>query len=581
MPLYNDVVPKYYGIFREKVLAGLIPVNKYICMQMELIDQKIENPGIYYDPEPVEAWIRFCESEMVKTDGTSVEVLESFKLWAEDLLCWFYFVEREVYVPDEIGGHYELKRTKYRLTKEQYLIVGRGAAKSVYLSYMQSYGLICDITTTNGVVVAPTMRLADETMTLIKTAITVSQGPLFKFLTAGSIQNTTGNKANRPKLWPTSKNGIVNFLTNSNIEVRPMRIDKLQGLRCKYATLDEWLSGDTKENPIEAISQGGSKIKDSFIIASSSEGTVRNGVGDTIKMESLLPVLSGEVTNPHLSIWWYALDDISEVANPAMWIKANPNIGITVSYESYQMDVEKAERIPSVRNDILAKRFGLPMEGYVYFFRYEDIQPHDRRVFWGLPCSMGADMSRGDDFCAFDFLFPLPDGTFGLKTRCYITTTTLSKIPGGLYSKYQSFMDEGSLIVMEGTVLNMLDVYDDLNQYILESDYDVRTFGFDPYNAKAFVERWTLEFGDFGVDKVIQGARTESVPLGEIKTLTEERMLIFDQQIVTFSLGNAITIEDTNGNRKLAKERHDKKIDVVAALVDAYVAFKQHPEMFE
>ena len=581
MALSNTAVPKYYGQFRDAVIRGEIPVCREISMEMNRIDELIDDPHYYYDDSAVEGWIAYCENELTLTDGSDLHLLDSFKIWGEQALGWYEFVERSVYVPykDGHGGRYVLKRIKKRLINKQYLIVGRGAAKSLYGSCMQSYFQNVDTSTTYQITTAPTMKQADEVMSPIRTAITRSRGPLFQFLTDGSLQNTTGSKANRVKLAST-KGGIVNFLTNSVIEIRPMTIDKLQGLRCKVATVDEWLSGDVREDVVGCIEQGASKVDDYLIIATSSEGTVRNGSGDTVKME-LMDILKGEYKNPHVSIWWYKLDSVDEIANPEMWIKANPNIGKTVTYETYQLDVERAEKAPAARNDILAKRFGLPMEGYTYFFTYEETLPHRPRSFWQMPCSLGADLSRGDDFCSFTFLFPLPGGIFGVKTRNYITSTTLMKLPMAMRVKYEEFMKEGSLIVMEGTVLDMMQVYEDLDNYISISDYDVRTFGFDPYNAKEFVERWESENGPFGIEKVIQGAKTESVPLGELKKLAEERMLLFDEELMTFAMGNCITLEDTNGNRKLLKRRYDQKIDAVAAMMDAYVAYKSNRDAFE
>lgn len=581
MSLSNTAVPIYYGQFRDAVIRGEIPVNREISMEMNRIDDLIANPGVYYDDEAVEGWIAYCENEMTLTDGSDLNLLDSFKLWGEQVFGWYYFVERSVYEPnkDGGGGHYVTKTVKKRLTNKQYLIVGRGAAKSIYDSCIQSYFENVDTSTTHQITTAPTMKQADEVMSPIRTAITRSRGPLFKFLTDGSLQNTTGNKANRMKLASTKK-GIENFLTGSLIEIRPMSINKLQGLRSKIATVDEWLSGDIREDVIGAIEQGASKVDDYLIIATSSEGTVRNGSGDTIKME-LMDILKGDYINPHVSIWWYKLDNIDEVGNPDMWIKANPNIGKTVSYETYQLDVERAEKAPAARNDILAKRFGLPMEGYTYYFAYEETLPHKKRDFWQMPCAMGADLSQGDDFCAFTFLFPLPRGAFGVKTRAYISELTLMKLPAAMRIKYDQFIDEGSLIVMDGTVLDMFQVYDDLDAHIIESGYDVRCFGFDPYNAKDFVGRWQSENGPFGIEKVIQGAKTESVPLGELKKLSEERMLLFDEELMTFCMGNCITLEDTNGNRKLYKKRHEHKIDCVAAMMDAYVAYKLNRDAFE
>lgn len=581
MALSNTAVPIYYGQFRDAVIRGEIPVNREISMEMNRIDDLIANPGVYYDDEAVEGWIAYCENELTLTDGSDLNLLDSFKLWGEQVFGWYYFVERSVYEPnkDGGGGHYVTKTVKKRLTNKQYLIVGRGAAKSIYDSCIQSYFENVDTSTTHQITTAPTMKQADEVMSPIRTAITRSRGPLFKFLTDGSLQNTTGNKANRMKLASTKK-GIENFLTGSLIEIRPMSINKLQGLRCKIATVDEWLSGDIREDVIGAIEQGASKVDDYLIIATSSEGTVRNGSGDTIKME-LMDILKGDYINPHVSIWWYKLDNIDEVGNPDMWIKANPNIGKTVSYETYQLDVERAEKAPAARNDILAKRFGLPMEGYTYYFAYEETLPHKKRDFWQMPCAIGADLSQGDDFCAFTFLFPLPRGAFGVKTRAYISELTLMKLPAAMRIKYDQFIDEGSLIVMDGTVLDMFQVYDDLDAHIIESGYDVRCFGFDPYNAKDFVERWQTENGPFGIEKVIQGVKTESVPLGELKKLAEERMLLFDEELMTFCMGNCITLEDTNGNRKLYKKRHECKIDCVAAMMDAYVAYKLNRDAFE
>ena len=581
MALSNIATPRYYGAFRDAVLRGDIPVCKEVSMEMNRIDDLIANPGVYYDEDAVEGWIKFCENELTLTDGSDVHLLDSFKLWGEQVFGWYYFVERSVYEPNEDGhgGHYVRKRIKKRLINKQYLIVGRGAAKSLYDSFMQGYFENVDTSTTHQITTAPTMKLAEEVMSPLRTAITRSRGPLFQFLTDGSLQNTTGAKANRTKLASTKK-GIENFLTGSVIEVRPMTIHKLQGLRCKVATVDEWLSGDIKEDVVGAIEQGASKVDDYLIIATSSEGTVRNGAGDTIKME-LMNILKGEYYNPHVSIWWYKLDSIDEVSQPEMWLKANPNLGKTVTYETYQLDVERAEKAPAARNDILAKRFGLPMEGYTYFFTYEEIQPHRRRDFWNMPCSLGADLSRGDDFCAFTFLFPLPNGSFGVKTRNYISSSTLSKLPAAMRIKYEQFIEEGSLIVMEGTVLDMMEVYEDLDRHISDRSYDVRSFGYDPYNAKEFVERWANENGPFGIEKVIQGAKTESVPLGELKKLAEERMLLFDEELMTFTMGNCITIEDTNGNRKLYKQRYEQKIDAVAAMMDAYVAYKINREAFE
>lgn len=580
MALSNTAVPKYYGMFRDAVMRGDIPINREISMEMGRIDDLIANPGVYYDDQAVEGFIRYCESELTLTDGSDLKLLDSFKVWAEQVYGWYYFVERSVYEPNEDGhgGHYVRRRVKKRLTNKQYLIVGRGAAKSLYESCIQSYHQNIDVTTTHGVTTAPTMRQADEVMSPIRTAITRARGPLFKFLTEGSLQNTTGSKANRQKLASTKK-GIENFITGSIIEVRPMSIAKLQGLRCKIATVDEWLSGDIREDVIGALEQGASKIDDYLIIATSSEGTVRNGSGDTIKME-LMSILKGEYINPHVSIWWYKLDSIDEVNNPEMWVKANPNIGKSVSYETYQLDVERAEKAPATRNDILAKRFGIPMEGYTYYFTYEETLPHRKRDFWQMPCALGGDLSQGDDFCAFTFLFPLSGGAFGVKTRCYISSRTLDKLPSAMRVKYEQFMNEGSLVVLDGTVLDMIEVYEDLDRHISECQYDVVCFGYDPYNARDFVDRWVAENGPFGVEKVIQGAKTESVPLGELKDLAEDRLLIFDEELMTFAMGNCITLEDTNGNRKLWKKRADQKIDAVAAMMDAYIAYKSNREAF-
>ena len=581
MALSNTATPIYYGKFRDAVIRGEIPVCKEISMEMNRIDDLIANPGIYYDDQAINGFIDFCEQELTLTDGSDLHLLDSFKLWAEQVFGWYYFVERSVFEPsaDGHGGRYVTKTIKKRLINKQYLIVARGAAKSMYGSLIQNYYLNVDVSTTHQITTAPTMKQAEEILSPARTAITRAKGPLFKFLTEGSIQNTTGSKANRTKLASTKK-GIENFLTGSLLEIRPMNINKLQGLRCKVATVDEWLSGDIREDVIGAIEQGASKLDDYLIVAMSSEGTVRNGSGDTIKME-LMEILKGDYVNPHVSIWYYRLDEIDEVADPRTWLKANPNIGKTVTYETYQLDVERAEKAPAVRNDILAKRFGIPMEGYTYFFTYDETLPHRRRDFWGMPCAMGADLSQGDDFCAFTFLFPLRDGSFGVKTRNYITDKTLHKLPGAMRLKYDEFMREGSLIVLEGTVLDMEQVYDDLDAHIIEREYDVRCFGFDPYNARAFVERWERENGPFGIEKVIQGAKTESVPLGELKKLAEERMLIFDEELMTFAMGNCITLEDTNGNRKLLKKRYDQKIDAVAAMMDAYVAFKLNKDAFE
>ena len=581
MALSNTATPKYYGMFRDAVIRGEIPVNQEISMEMNRIDDLIANPGIWYDDQAIQGFVDYCENELTLTDGEDLHLLDSFMLWAEQIFGWYYFVERSVYVPSEDGhgGRYVTKSIKKRLINKQYLIVARGAAKSMYGSCIQNFFLNVDTSTTHQITTAPTMKQAEEILSPIRTAITRARGPLFQFLTEGSIQNTTGSKANRVKLASTKK-GIENFLTGSLLEIRPMSIDKLQGLRCKVATVDEWLSGDVREDVIGAIEQGASKNDDYLIVAMSSEGTVRNGSGDTIKME-LMDILKGEYINPHVSIWWYKLDSIDEVSDPDMWRKANPNLGKTVTYETYQLDVERAEKNPAVRNDILAKRFGIPMEGYTYYFTYEETLPHRRRDYWGMPCSLGADLSQGDDFCAFTFLFPLPHGCFGVKTRNYITSNTLMKLPSAMRVKYDQFMNEGSLIVLEGTVLDMMDVYDDLDAHIIKCNYDVRSFGFDPYNAREFVERWERENGPFGIEKVIQGAKTESVPLGELKKLAEERMLLFDEDLMTFAMGNCITLEDTNGNRKLLKKRYDQKIDAVAAMMDGYVAYKLNKEAFE
>lgn len=579
MALSNTATPKYYGEFRAAVLRGEIPVCREISMEMNRIDQLISNRGIYYDDEAIDGFIEFCENELTLTDGSDLHLLDSFKLWAEQIFGWYYFVERSVYEPTSNGGRYIHKTIKKRLINKQYLIVARGAAKSMYASCIQNFFLNIDTSTTHQITTAPTMKLAEEVLSPIRTAIVRSRGPLFAFLTDGSLQNTTGSKAKRMKLSPTKK-GIENFLTGSLLEIRPMSINKLQGLRVKMSSVDEWLSGDIREDPIGAIEQGASKIDDYLIIATSSEGTVRNGSGDSIKME-LMDILKGEYINPHVSIWYYRLDSIDEVANPAMWLKANPNLGKTVSYETYQLDVERAEKAPAARNDILAKRFGIPMEGYTYYFTYEETIPHSTRSYWEMPCSLGADLSQGDDFCAFTFLFPLPHGGFGVKTRSYITSLTLAKLPAAMRVKYDEFIQEGSLQIMEGTVLDMNEVYDDLDDHINKMKYDVRSFGFDPYNARFFVERWCQENGEFGVEKVIQGAKTETVPLGELKTLAEERMLLFDESLMSFTMGNCITVEDTNGNRKLLKKRYDHKIDNVAAMLDAYVAFKLNKDLFE
>lgn len=578
--LSNTAVPKYYGKFREDVLCGKIPVNREVSLEMNRIDGLIANPGVYYDEAAVDSWIDFCEDELTLTDGSDFVMLDTFKLWGEQIYGWYYFVERSVFEPNPNGrgGHYVTKTIKKRLINKQYLIVARGAAKSLYDTCIHSKELTTNLDTTQQVTTAPTMKQAEEVLTPLKTAIARARGPLFKFLTEGSLQNTTGSKAKRMKLSPT-KNGIENFLTNSMLFIRPMTIDKLQGLRPFVATVDEWLSCDIREDPIGAIEQGASKNQDYIIVATSSEGTVRNGIGDTIKME-LMEILKGEYDAPHVSIWWYKLDSIDEVGIPEMWAKAQPNIGKTVSYETYQLDVERAEKSPSARNDILAKRFGLPLEGYTYFFSYEDTLPHHRRSFWQLPCAMGADLSRGDDFCSFTFLFPLAGDFFGIKTRNYISSVTLSKLPTAMRLKYEEFIDEGSLMVLEGTVLNMMDVYDDLDQYIITEGYEVICFGYDPYNAKEFVDRWATENGPYGIEKVIQGSKTESVPLGELKLLAEERKLLFDEKIMSFAMGNCVTIEDTNGNRKLLKQRYDEKIDPVASMMDAYIAYKINREAF-
>lgn len=581
MGLSNTAVPKYYGMFRDAVIRGEIPVCREVSMEMNRIDALIEDPNYYYDENAIEGWISYCENELTLTDGSDLYLLDSFKLWGEQVFGWYEFVERSVFEPYENGpgGHYVNKLIKKRLINKQYLIVGRGAAKSLYDSTIQSYFENIDTTTTHQITTAPTMKLAEEVMSPIRTAITRSRGPLFKFLTEGSIQNTTGSKANRVKLAST-KNGIENFLTGSIIEIRPMSINKLQGLRCKIATIDEWLSGDIREDVVGAIEQGASKVDDWLIIATSSEGTVRNGSGDTIKME-LMNILKGEYINPHVSIWWYKLDSIDEVGMPEMWLKANPNLGKTVSYDTYQLDVERAEKAPAARNDILAKRFGLPMEGFTYFFTYEETELHRPRQFYDLPCALGCDLSQGNDFCSFTFLFPRPDGRFGVKTRNYISELTLMKLPGAMRSKYEDFIREGSLIVMEGSILDTIDIYDDLDRHITDCNYDVRAVGYDPYNAKDFIERWSSENGPFGIEKVIQGVRTESVPLGELKNLAESRLLLFDEEIMKFTMGNCITIEDTNGNRKLLKRRYEAKIDAVAALMDAFIAYKLNKDAFE
>lgn len=581
MSLSNTATPKYYALFREKVVRGEIPVCREISMEMNRIDALIANPNFYYDDRAIDGFIAFCETECTLTDGSDLHLLDTFKLWAEQIFGWWYYVDRSVYQPNEDGhgGRYVRKKIKRRLVHKQYLIVARGAAKSMYLSLIQNYFLNIDTSTTHQITTAPTMKQADEVISPIRTSITRARGPFFQFLTEGSLQNTTGSKANRVKLASTKK-GIENFLTGSLLEIRPMSIDKLQGLRPKIAGVDEWLSGDIREDVVGAIEQGASKLDDYLIIAVSSEGTVRNSSGDTIKME-LLDILKGDYVNPHVSIWYYRLDSVDEVANPDMWKKANPNLGETVTYETYQLDVERAENAPASRNDILAKRFGIPMEGYTYFFTYEETIPHRKRDFWGLPCALGADLSQGDDFCAFDFLFPLPHGGFGVKTRSYITDKTLMKLPGAMRTKYEEFLSEGTLQVMEGTVLDMMTVYDDLEKHIEECRYDVRAFGYDPYNAKEFVERWERENGPYAIEKVIQGSKSESVPLGELKKLSEERIIIFDEELMSFSMGNAITLEDTNGNRKLLKKRYDQKIDNVASMMDAYIAYKLHKEAFE
>lgn len=581
MALSNTAVPKYYGMFRDAVLRGEIPINREIEMEMHRIDDLIEDPNYYYDDEVVEGWIAFCEGELTLTDGSELVMLDTFKLWGEQIFGWYYYVRRTVYEPDPDGhgGRYVNKKILKRLVNKQYLIVGRGASKTLYDTCIQAYFLTVDFTTTHQITTAFTMRQAEEVMSSFKTAITRSRGPLFQFMTEGSLQNTTGSKANRQKLSGTKK-GIENFLTNSLLEVRPMSIDKLQGLRCKVATIDEWLSADVREDVVGAIEQGASKVDDYIIVATSSEGTVRNGAGDTIKME-LMKILKGEYVNPHVSIWWYKLDSVDEVGHPEYWLKANPNLGKTVTYETYQLDVERAEQSPAARNDILAKRFGLPMEGYTYYFTYEETLPHRKREFWRMPCSLGMDLSQGDDFCSFTFLFPLGDGSFGVKTRNYITSLTLQKLPLAMRLKYQEFIDEGSLTVLEGTVLDLTDVYDDLDTYITEMEYDIRSVGYDPYNAQSFINRWEEENGPFGIVKVIQGVKTESVPLGELKKLSEERMLLFDEALMTFAMGNCIVMEDTNGNRKLLKKRHEAKIDAVAAMMDAFVAWKLNKDAFE
>ena len=581
MSLSNTATPKYYGMFRDAVIRREIPVNHEVSLEMNRIDALIENPQYYYDDNAVEGWIRYCEDELTLTDGSPLKLLDTFKLWGEEIFGWYYFVERSVYEPnaDGHGGHYVRKSIKKRLVNKQYLIVCRGTAKSMYASTLQNFFLNVDTSTTHQITTAPTMRQAEEVVSPIRTAIARTRGPLYKFLTEGNVLNTSGSKMNRAKLASTKK-GIENFLTGSILEIRPMSISKLQGLQIKVATVDEWLSGDIREDVIGAIEQGAAKVDDYLILAISSEGTVRNGAGDTIKME-LTDILKGDYINPHVSIWWYKLDTIDEVSDPDMWIKASPNIGKTVSYETYQLDVERAEKAPGTRNDILAKRFGIPMEGYTYYFPYEETLPHRPRYFEGAPCSLGADLSQGDDFCSFTFMFPLSRGSFGIKTRNYITSVTLSKLPGAMRTKYDQFMEEGSLIVLEGTVLDMIEVYEDLDEHITKEQYDVRCFGYDPYNAKEFVERWESENGPFGIVKVIQGAKTESVPLGELKKLSEERMLLFDEKLMSFAMGNCITMEDTNGNRKLLKAKREKKIDAVAAMLDAYVAYKLNRDAFE
>ena len=581
MPLSNTATPRYYGQFRDAVLRGEIPICKEIEMEMHRIDELIADPGVYYDPDAINGFVAYCENELTLTDGSDLKLLDSFKLWAEEIFGWYYFVERKVFVPgrDGEGGHYVQRRFKKRLVNKQYLIVARGAAKSMYASCLQSFFLNADTSTTHQITTAPTMKQAEEVLSPIRTSIVRARGPLFKFLTDGSINNTTGSKAKRAKLQSTKK-GIENFMTGSLLEVRPMSINKLQGLNVKMSTVDEWLSGDIREDVVGCIEQGASKVEDYLIVAISSEGTVRNGAGDTVKME-LMDILKGEYENKHVSIWYYKLDSVDEVSDPNKWMKANPNIGKTVSYETYQLDVERAEKVPAVRNDILAKRFGLPMEGFTYFFTYDEIQRHHKRDFWEMPCAVGADLSQGDDFCAFTFLFPLGDERFGVKTRNYITERTLNKLQLATRLKYNDFIDEGSLMVMDGTVLDMMQVYEDVDNYIAECKYDVRCIGYDPYNAKEFIERWQTENGPFGIEKVIQGVKTESVPLGELKKLAEQRLLLFDQQLMEFAMGNSIVLEDTNGNRKLYKKRNEEKIDAVAALMDAYVAYKLNREAFD
>ena len=580
MALLNTATPRYYGQFRNAVARGDIPVCKEILMEMDRIEELIRNPGVYYDDQAVEGFVRYCENELTLTDGSDLQLLDTFKLWAEQIFGWYYFVERSVFVPNENGhgGRYVKTRTKKRLVNKQYLIVARGAAKSMYASCLQSFFLNVDSSTTHQITTAPTMKLSEEVLSPIRTSIIRSRGPLFKFLTEGSLQNTTGSRANRMKLSPTKK-GVENFLTGSLLEIRPMSINKLQGLRCKVATVDEWLSCDIREDVVGAIEQGASKVDDYLIVATSSEGTVRNGSGDTIKME-LMSILKGEYINPHVSIWYYKLDNVNEVADPEMWIKANPNLGKTVTYETYQLDVERAEKAPSSRNDILAKRFGIPMEGYTYFFTFEEIQRHRRRDFWQMPCALGCDLSQGDDFCSFTFLFPLDDEYFGVKTRNYISSFTLSKLQRAMREKYEEFMKEGSLVVFDGTVLDMMMVYEDLDTFIADSGYDVRCVGYDPYNAKDFIDRWERENGPFGIEKVIQGIKTESVPLGELKKLAEQRKLLFDESLMTFAMGNCVVLEDTNGNRKLLKKRYEEKIDAVAAMMDAFISFKINRDAF-
>lgn len=580
MSLSNTAIPKYYAQFRDAVVRGEIPINREVAMEMDRIDGLIANPGVYYDDKAMDGFVAFCEKEMTLVDGSDLQLLDTFKLWAEQIFCWYYFIERQVYEPNKHGpgGHFVTKRIKKRLVNKQFLIIARSAAKTLYETLIQAYFLVVDTTTTNQITTAPTMRQADEVLGPFRTAIARAKGPLFKFLTEGSLQNTTGNISDRKKLSPTKK-GIENFLTNSLLEIRPMSIDKLQGLRVKCATVDEWLSCEIREDPIAAIEQGAAKVDDYIILAVSSEGTIRNGVGDTIKME-LMSILKGDYVNPHVSIWYYKLDSIDEVNKPEMWLKANPNLGRTVTYETYQLDVERAEKAPATRNDILAKRFGIPLEGYTYFFPYEETLPHPHRDYWQMACAMGADLSRGDDFCAFTFLFPLAEGTFGIKTRNYITEFTLSKLPEAMRVKYMEFINEGTLMVMDGTVLDMMQVYDDIDNFILHNDYDVRCVGYDPYNAKDFIERWANENGQFGIEKVIQGARTESVPLGELKNLSQERKLLFDESLMQFTMGNCVVLEDTNGNRKLYKNRHDQKIDAVAAMMDAYISWKVNRDMF-